>query len=102
MWHDPIGQNRATPRVTWISSTIGQSEWDQMWPHGLIPLCCNRTRDSFSYARTKWAASSPIFHLLHSILQLQGRWGRLGRPWAAAQEQNRTRVKGSSTRGAPR
>ncbi|NP_001170184.1 uncharacterized protein LOC100384131 [Zea mays] len=26
-----------------ISSTTGQSEWDQMWLHGLIPLCCNRT-----------------------------------------------------------
>jgi hypothetical protein len=31
MWRDSIGQNRATQRVTWISATTGQSEWDQVW-----------------------------------------------------------------------
>jgi hypothetical protein len=31
MWRDPIGRNRATQRVTWISATTGQSEWDQVW-----------------------------------------------------------------------
>jgi hypothetical protein len=31
--------------------------------------------------------------LQSSILQLKGRWGKLGWPWAAAQEQNRTGVK---------
>jgi hypothetical protein len=48
MWRDPIGQNRATQRVTWISATTGQSEWEQMWSHGLLPLWCKRTSGSSS------------------------------------------------------
>jgi hypothetical protein len=92
MWHDPIGQNRATPRVTWISSITGQSGH----------------MDLFLSAVTAHAILFPVHArsgqllLQSSILQLQGRWGKLGRPWAAAQEQNRTGVKGPSTRGAPR
>ena len=31
MWRDLIGRNRATQRVTWISATTDQSEWDQVW-----------------------------------------------------------------------
>jgi hypothetical protein len=31
MWRDPIGRNSATQRVTWISATTSQNEWDQMW-----------------------------------------------------------------------
>ena len=31
MWRDPIGRNCATQRVTWISATTDQSEWDQVW-----------------------------------------------------------------------